>query len=98
MGATVKLVLKPLSGHNEVDSGHGEETWKLEPNVATRLKCPCKGNIDGIVGTEEGAHSFPSPLPSSLPSVLPNGSALQGAWGRRRIAVCNVSAQHPKAD
>lgn len=71
MGGTVKLVLKPLTGHNEVDSGHGEETWKPEPNVATRLKCPCKGNIDGIVGTEEGARSFPSPcLPVSLQCFL----------------------------
>ena len=62
-----KPVLTPLSGHSEVDSGNAEESWRPEPNVATR-QVPLKDSVSGTGGKEEGASSTLSSCLSSLPS------------------------------
>lgn len=36
---SAKLVLTPLNGHNEVNSGHAEETWKR-----TQTEAPLQGH------------------------------------------------------
>lgn len=69
-----KPVLTPLGEHSEVDSGNAEESWRPEPNVATR-QVPLKGSVRGQVAKRKEQVPLAPPAFPVSPPARSNGSA-----------------------